>query len=232
MSPRSKIIHHPDKEDIIEWLTSGVSVRDVEKRLKQRYPRKNQAHLRASASTIQGFKAKHLNLKGKVLEGIKEQKQLAEKLVKMHSAQEAVEATSAYKKAIARAAEEELNANEQLFKVFRIVESRIENLFNDISQQEFLNIDAEKLLQGYLKQFLSAFEQHKKYIDGINSDASGTNININIMNDQISILREAIRETLNEMDPEVAMEFMDRLNSKMRNLVYDTSGSYDGEFSN
>lgn len=222
MSPRNKILNHPDKEDIISWLTDGESVREVEKRLNQRYPKKNQHHLRVSASTIQAFKAQHLNLKGKILNDIKEHSRLAQQLVNMTTKQEVVEATSAYQQAIAKIAENELNSNEQIIKVFYIVESRIEDLFERVTQGEFLNKDAEKLLQGYLDQFMKAFEQHKKYIEGV-KETSETNININIMNDQVSVLREAIRETLMEIEPEIAMIFMDKLNGKMRNLVYNGS---------
>jgi hypothetical protein len=221
MSPRNKILSHPDKEDIVTWLTDGESVREIEKRLGERYPRKNQHHLRVSASTIQAFKSKHLQLKGKVLNDVKEHARLAQQLVKMHTQQEEVEATSAYQTAIAKIAETELNTNEQIIKVFYIVENRIEALFERVSDpdSQFLNKDAEKLLQGYLDQFMKAFESHKKYIEGV-KDTADTNININIMNDQVTILRESIRETLMEMEPEFAMNFMDKLNIKMRDLVY------------
>jgi hypothetical protein len=234
MSPRNKILHHPDKEEIIEWLTQGVSVREVANRLEQRYPRKNQAHKRVSASTVQAFKAQHLNLKGKVLEDIKEHTRLAQQLVNLHSAQEEVASTSAYQQAIAKIAEQELNTNEQIVKVFYIVESRIEDLFERVSSGEFLNKDAERLLQGYLDQFMKAFEQHKKYIEG-HKETTETNININIMNDQVSIMREAIRETLLEVEPELAIIFMDKLNSKMRDLVYSgtaTENSANAAFLN
>lgn len=229
MAPKNKILNHPDKEEIIEWITSGVSVREIESRLKQRYPRKNQHHKRISASTIQGFKANHLNLKGKMLSDIKEHARLAQQLVKMNQVQEEVESTSAYQQAIAKIAENELNSNEQIIKVFYIVEQRIESLFERVNDGEFLNKDAEKLLQGYLDQFIKAFESHKKYIEGV-KDTTDTNININIMNDQVSMLREAIRETLMEMEPEMAMSFMDKLNNKMRDLVYRSGDTANAQF--
>jgi hypothetical protein len=36
----------------------------------------------------------------------------------------------------------------------------------------------------------------------------------------MSVIREAIRETLNEFEPEVAIKFIDKLNSKIANLSY------------
>jgi hypothetical protein len=222
MAPASKILSHPDMEEIIEWITEGISVRDIESRLGQRYPKKKESHLRVSASTIQAFKFKHLKLNDKMLSDIQEHTRLAQKLVSLSSDQEEVEDTTAYQQAIAKMAETELHSNDQIIKVFYIVESRIEDLFNRVNEGEFLNKDADKLLQGYLDQFMKAFEQHKKYIEG-HKDSADTNINITIMNDQMVVLREAIRETLSEIEPEVAMMFMSKLNSKMKDLVYNST---------
>lgn len=222
MAYSNKILNHPDKEAIIKWLTEGVSVRDVEARLAQRYPKRNQSHLRISSSTIQAFKANHLNIKGKVLDDIKTHTRLAQQLVKMRQAEEEVQSTSAYQEAISKIAENELNTSEQIIKVFYIVENRIEALFNKVNEGDFINRDVEKLLQGYLDQLMKAFEQHKKYIEG-HKDTTEHNININIMNDQVTVLREAIRETLSETEPELAVKFMEKLNTKMRNLVYNTN---------
>lgn len=222
MAPPNKLISHPNREDIIKWLTEGVSVREVEARLAQLYPRKNQGHLRVSASTIQSFKVQHLDLKGKMLEDIKEHHALAQQLVKMRQQKDEVQTTSAYQDAIAKIAENELNTSDQIIKVFFIVEDRIEALFNKVHETDYVNRDAEKLLQGYLDQLMKAFEQHKKYIEG-HKDTTEHNINITVMNDQVTVLREAIRETLAETDSELAVRFMDKLNAKMRNLVYNTN---------
>ena len=222
MARDNKILVHPDKEEIIKWLLEGVSVRDVEKRLAQRYKKKSEAHLRVSHSTIQIFKTKHLNLKGKMLQDIKEHNVHLKTWAKMKEEQEAVEEVSAYKEAIAGLAKEELNAKDELLKVFGIIESRMEALFNKASESDFVNRDVEKLLQGNLDQFMKVLDQYQKYIEGF-KETTEHNINITVMNDQVTVLREAIRETLAEMDHRLAVDFMNRLNIKMRNLVFEES---------
>lgn len=224
MAPPNKLTSHPNKEEVIKWLTEGVSVREVEARLAQLYPRKNQSHFRVSSSTIQAFKVQHLDLKGKMLEDVKEHTRLAQQLVKMRQQKDSVQTTSAYQDAISKIAEGELNTRDQIIKVFYIVENRIEALFNKVHETDYINRDVEKLLQGYLDQLMKAFEQHKKYIEG-HKDTTEHNINVNIMNDQVTILREAIRETLSETESELAVKFMEKLNTKMRSLVYNTNDS-------
>lgn len=231
MAPKNKILFHPDKEEIVKWLTEGISVREVEKRLANRYCKKNQHHKRVSVSTIQSFKTTHLNLKGKVLEDIKEHTRLAQRLVQIHSKQDKVEKLTAYQEAIQKAAENELNTTEQLLKVFTLIEIRLQGLFNMASESEFFNRDLEKSLQGYIDQMMKAFEQHKKYIEG-HKETTETSININIMTDQVSVMRDAIRDTLQEVEPELAIIFMDKLNGKMRDLVYKEPLDINSKFLN
>lgn len=224
MAPRSKIISHPDKEDIIKWLTQGVSVRDVEKRLADKYPKRNQEHLRISHSTIQNFKSKHLNLKGKMLDDVREHTASVKAWAKRRQEQEEVQTTSAYQEAITQIAEEELDVKKELMKVFTIIESRIESYFDRLNDEDFVNKDSEKLLQNYLDQFMKVLDQHKKYVEGY-KETTEHNVNITVMNDQVTIIREAIRETLISCDPSLAVTFMDKLNGKMRELSYADEGN-------
>ena len=65
----NKVLKHPDKEGIIKMLLNGDSVKEVEGWLKKKYPRSKRLHI--SYMTIQKFRAEYLNIKGEVLEDIK-----------------------------------------------------------------------------------------------------------------------------------------------------------------
>ena len=60
---------HPDKEEIISKLLDGESVKTVESWLKDKYPRKKRYHI--SYMTLQKYRKDSLNVKGKMLEDIK-----------------------------------------------------------------------------------------------------------------------------------------------------------------
>ena len=219
MAPRIKLLSHPDREEIIKWLkVDGVSVREVEKRLATKYTRKNQQHLRVSFSTIQLFKTEHLNVKGKMLEDIKEATKLTREWANNQEInQELMKSSNAYQEALMDAVEKEIDTRQELKKVFAIIDSRMQTLFNKASSIEFIDKDVEKFLLDYLKQLSSVIDQHKKYEEGYREQVD-INVNVNVMTEQIQVMREAVRETLSEVDPGLTLTFMGKLNDKMKRL--------------
>jgi hypothetical protein len=205
----------------------GCSVRDVEKRLSQRYPKKEDHSKRISFSTIQAFKKNHLNLHGKVLEDIKEANKLTKSWAKKQEIQKQLESSGAYQEAIKLAAEKEVDTRVELLKVFSIIEKRIQTLFDKANEVDFIDKDVEKFLLDWLKQLQVAIDQQKKYEEGYREQVD-VNVNVTVMNEQIQILREAVRETLSEVDPHLTMVFMGKLNDKMRNLAYGSGHTSGG----
>ena len=72
-----KVLVHPDKEEIIKQLLEGSSVKSVESWIKDKYPRKKRMHI--SYMTLQKFRSEHLNLRGEVLDDIKNRRVVSEK---------------------------------------------------------------------------------------------------------------------------------------------------------
>lgn len=220
IAPNNKLLAHKDKEEIIAWLTDGVSVRDIEARLAQRYPKARQGHLRVSFSTIQAFKKNHLNLNQDLIEKVRESKRLSMQLVKKEEIKQEVENTRAYKEAIKNLAEVEMDTKQQILKVWTVIESRIETLFGKVSEFDFIDKDTEKLLQGYLKQFMEVIDQHKKYEEGYREQVD-VNVNVNVMTSQVTMMQDAMREALREVDPGLTVAFMGKLNEKMREATME-----------
>lgn len=227
MAPQSKILSSPDKDLIIKWLTEGISVREVERRLAEKHPKKNEEHLRVSFTTIQAFKKDHLNLTGKVLSDIRTAGLLTKKWAKKQEIQEAVNRNKNYQETIQKIVDSDLDVRMEILKVFNIIESRLEALFDKVSQSEITDPNVEKLLQGYLDQFMKVLDQHKKYVEGYKEQVD-VNVNVNVMTEQINILREAVRESLSEVDPAITMLFMGKLNTKMKDLACSDSNTSGG----
>ena len=227
MMYQNKILGHPLKEDIIKWLTDGVSVREVEKRLADRYFKKDQAHLRISSSAIQEFKKKHLNISGKVLSDIKEASKTTRAWAKQEEEKKQLELSSSYKSAVNQIAQAELDVTKEILKVFTIVESRIEALYNKLAGKDFPDKDTEKLLAMYLDQFMKVLDQHKKYVEGYREQVD-VNVNVNVMAEQVGCLRNAMREIFEEVDPSLVPIFMGKLNTKMKDLVFKSEQNSSG----
>lgn len=225
MVQRSKILNHPDRDEIIKLLSEGTPVRKVSDMLEERYSKRNQAHLRVSFPTLQEFKVAHLNLKGKVASDVQKEQTRASKEWLQHTEIEGeLDKNNAYQEAISKIANSELDSRREILKIFSLVESRLEILYNKVNAKEIIRNDEEKLLQSYIDQLMRVMDQYKKYIDGF-KETTEHNVNITIATSQVNLLREAIRETLSDCDPSLAVKFMDKIYNKMRQLDYDDNGT-------
>lgn len=223
----SKLINHPDKDQIVNWLVSGISVRDVEHRLAQLYPNESDAHLRISFSSLQSFRKDFLNLESKVLDDIKQAATLTKDQIRREAIKADLETSTAYRDKVNAVVDEQLQVQRELAKVFSILESRIEAVFNQASSGGIVDVKLDRVLVGYIEQLRGLLDQYKKYIDGF-QETTTTNVNISVMTDQVAILREAVRETLADMDPAFAVRFMDKIANKLRVLKYGPETDYEG----
>lgn len=223
MAPQHKLSAHPRLEEITRWLLDGVSVREVESRLNQLYPNEEDAHLRCSFSTIQNFRKEHLQIQDRVLEDIKSVSQITKDTVKREIIQAEVEATSAYKAKLNEIVDEKLEVTKELTKIFTIMEARIEKIYNAINKNEFIDGKLERLLIAHMEQIQGALEKYSKHISGGYSNETNINVSIDVANEQISLIREAVRETLSEADPHLSVVFMEKLSARLKQLSYKTS---------
>jgi hypothetical protein len=58
----------------------------------------------------------------------------------------------------------------------------------------------------------------KKYIEGVADKKIEHNINISVVNEQARVLKEAVLDVLQELNPDLISVFVDRLDIKMRQL--------------
>ena len=61
----------------------------------------------------------------------------------------------------------------------------------------------------------------KKFIEGYADKKVEHNININVVHQQISIMKGVVCEVLTEMDPSLVSIFVDKLNNNLNNVAYD-----------
>ena len=89
----NKVLRHPDKEEIIKMLLNGESVKEVERWIKKKHPRSKR--LQISYMTLQKFRAENLNLKGDVLDDIKNRRAEVQKQDDALEQKMVIEASSA-----------------------------------------------------------------------------------------------------------------------------------------
>ena len=220
---KCKIMTHPDKDEIIAKLNNGESVRVLASWLKKKYPRAKNMWL--SVPTIQAFRANHLNLQGQFLKDVQRVAEEQKKQVEALALQRQVEATSAYQDKLNQIAETHLDYEKKIINTAAIVESRIKYWYDAIANKEELPSRADKELRKYLELFMKTFEQYKKLVEGMADTRVEHNVNISIVHDQSVIIRDVIRDVLQDFGPEKAILFVEKLNKRLNQGSLDINSS-------
>lgn len=212
----SKVLNHPDKEKIIEKLLEGESVKEVELWLEKKYPRSKRLHI--SYMTLQKFRSENLDLKGEVLDDIKNKKAEIDKRTQEVETKMIIQSRNAYKEKIEEIASAELDVTKRLLEMDKLINSRIEYYYNLLESGQGTSIKEDKIFIEYINTMKSLMQDWKKYIEGFADQRIDHNININVINEHARVLKESILEVLREMDPRLISIFVTKLNVKMKQL--------------
>jgi len=216
----SKILKHPEKEEIIKRLNDGQSIRAVAKWIKEKYP--NNKKLQLSTVTLQSFRKKNLQLKGKVLKDIQEAAVVQQRAIEEQQRQAQLESTNAYQDKINNIADTHLDVANKILQLDSIIENRMEYWFNAISNGEASPEQADKQLRSYMDRQMAMLQQYKKFVEGMADKTVEHNVNITVMNEQIVVIRDVIRDVMLEFNPDIAMMFMEKLNKRLNGLEYNS----------
>jgi len=69
----------------------------------------------------------------------------------------------------------------------------------------------------------------KKYIEGVADKRIDHNVNINVVNEQARVLKEAVLSVLQEIDPSLVTVFVTRLDNKLNMLDANNRALIEGE---
>ena len=213
----SKVLRHPDKESIIKRLLSGDSVKEVERWLKTKYPRTKRLHI--SYMTLQKFRSENLDLRGDVLEEVKNRRSDADKDAIESEAKMIIASSSAYQDKISEIADAELDVTRRLLEMDKLINSRIKYYYNLLSDGG--TIKEDKIFLEYVNTMKGIMQDWKKYIEGVADKKIEHNINVNVVNEHASALKMAVLDVLSELNPELIPIFVNKLNIKMNELSFN-----------
>ena len=213
-----KILKHIDREEIIARLTNGESVRAVEAWLKEKYPKSKQLWI--TLPTLQTFRKEHLQLDGKVLKDLQETGKLQRRQEEELELQQKVATSNAYQKKLLEITDTKLDVARKIVELDAIIGDRMQYWFDAVKSGEQTAIKGDRELREFMDRQMNLLAQYKKFVEGLADKTVDYNVNITVVNDQINIIRDVIRECIAEMAPEQAMMFMDLMNRKMSALNY------------
>ena len=208
-----KIKKHPDYKLIVRKLTKGEGVRKVSNFLKEKYPKDKSKHV--SFVTLQKFRNEKLKIEGEALELIKQETQ--EKIEKKED--RAIKRMPAYKEKVKEIVDYHVDIQNEIKELLILAKARLEDLFDRAANGE-LTISEEKNLLTYFQIITATIEKWAKYVEKIADRTVETNVNITVIEDQMSHMRSAVYETIKEMEPNLAINFLNKLNIKLEEASY------------
>lgn len=211
-------MRHPDKEELIEMLNNGESVRGIDAKLKKKYP--NNKNLWLSSVTLQKFRKDNLQLEGRVLKDIQEAGRSQKQQLEEQEKQQALESSDAYKKRLNEIVGSKLDVARKILQLDAVIETRMEYWFNAVSSGEESASKGDKELRQFMDRQMALLGQYKKFVEGMADKTVDYNVNVTVMNEQIGIIRNVIRECIADFEPERAMLFLEKLNNRLSNTSY------------
>lgn len=208
-----KILDHPSANWIIKSLKSGMGVRKVAKELEEMYPNDKDKHI--TFPTLQKFRTEHLNIEKDTLKEIKS----VSKKKESDKIQRETKKTKAYKELVEESLNLHIEIKQQLGTMHALILSRVEALFDKLSEGKGSTSD-EANLQKYFQSYILVIEKWAKYIENIADYTIEANVNVSVIENQMAVMREAVWEIMMEMGPELAPKFLEKLDNKMKMLQY------------
>ena len=207
----NKVFLHPEKQEIISKLLNGESVKGVEEWLRNKHPRKRK--LWVSYATLQKFRKEYLHLEGEVLENLKAAKREQDDTSFNLEAKAILASSSAYQQKLSAIVNTEFDANRKILEMLTLISHRMEFYFNEVSTSPDMKKD--RMFMELLNTQRGLVQDWKKYVEGVADKRVDHNINVTVVNEQITVLKNIVFEVLQDLDPDLIPAFVEKVNSRL-----------------
>jgi hypothetical protein len=215
MADFSLITEHPNSKDILSKLLSGTSPKDVAQWLKIKYSKKEQAHLRLSQKLLKDFNdSQYTNVYDQFKKDLTQMSK-ADKDNKVVSA--SLLNNKTYRSRLQEIADKEFNILKVLDGLIMVTHDRFEQVFDKI-QEDPESFGGDNTLLKYINTIFDVAKKLEEIRIGSPESVMQQNITQQALEEYMAIYQDAIRETLAEIDNDMAMLFMDKLYNKLNNL--------------
>ena len=208
----SKLLSHPNKDEIISKLVTGVQPSEVSDWLKLKYSDDDQKHLRLSQQLLKTFIENNLDL----------YKTLQDDILVISSGQEkeiseSLKNNKTYKARLTELVDQELDIKKIMVETVFLIRQRVEQVF-DKAQENPESLKPDPTLIKWMELLLNTTEKYNKIVNQAPDSIVQHNVSVQVIEQHTAFLQDAIRETMAEEDPQMAYLFLDKLNAKMERI--------------
>jgi hypothetical protein len=211
----TKILEHPDKEEIISKLIINISSSDIAEWLKAKYTNPGESRFVLSEKSIKSFQDNYLDLYSHIKEDILKTKQM------QTSPEEQLELSiknnKAYKEKMIDLASREIDIKHMITNMIAAIETRAAQVFDTI-QDDPRNMRTDRILIEWFDLLGNVLEKYHKLVNGAPDQIIQHNVTLQVVDQHINVFYDTIREVLSQMDVETSLYFMEVFNEKMSKL--------------
>jgi hypothetical protein len=212
-----KIISHPDKDELISKMIIGISIKDIHEWLASKYVNPNESKFVISEKDIKKFKDTHLDIYSLIQEDLSKAKSAIAN--NNEDLELAIQNVPAYQQIVLKAVNEELDIRKIIKNLCVAIETRISQLFDEIqADPTTINTKIDRLLIDWMELLGNQLEKYYKFTEAPADNIIQHNMTIQVMDQHVTILHDAIKETLSQMDLQSSLYFMEIFNEKISKL--------------
>jgi hypothetical protein len=216
MAAGSRVLKHPDREEIDQRLLNGEPPIAVSKWLKRVHPKESRKHL--SSITLQHYRSNYLNVKGDVLKDLKAANREIISKGKFEEEKALVNTNLEVMEKKKEVMDDIIDTNKEIMKVHDLIWERIE-----LMKQQEVHYQNDRVIADYISQARALMTDYHKLVKGMADQRIEHTIKIEEVRGHVNVLKEAIQETLCEINnPALTSLFLDKMNKKIKELEEPT----------
>lgn len=213
----TKILQHPDKDEIISKLVIGISAKDIHDWLKSKYTNVSEAKFVVAEKSIKSFQDNYLDIYNLIQEDLAKSKSALATSTEEQLAL-SVQNNPTYKSKMLELAGKELDIRQIVTNLCVAIESRLAQVFDEIQEDpRNINTRVDRLLIDYAEVLGNILEKYYKFTEVPVTQTVQHNVNVQVT-EHISVFHDVIKEVLSQMDLETSLYFMEVFTEKMNKL--------------
>lgn len=213
----TKILDHPDKEEIISKLILGISAKDIHEWLENKYSNVSEAKFVVAEKSLKSFNDNYLDIYDYIKNDLVKAKQSI-----VSSTQDdlvlSVQDNPTYKSRMLELAGNEIDIKKMLVRMIANIETRAAQVFDSIQENPRDISRNDRILIEWFDLLGSNLERFSKIVLGAPDQVIQHNVTVQHIDQHVQLFQEAVRETLAEIDIETSMYFMDKITEKFNRL--------------
>ena len=219
-----KIKNHPDRDEIISKLSIGITAKDIAEWLKLKYSSVGDAKFVISEKNLKAFEDNYLDIWNMFQEDLKKTKLSLKENQSLEDLELSIQNNPSYQNRLLELAGKELDIKQIVTRLCLNIEFRIGQVFDQIQEDpRNINTRVDRLLIEYTKALGDALDKYYKFTTVQPDQVIQHNVNLQLNNQYITVIQEAVRETIANIDVDASMLFLDLVSEKMANLKLPTA---------